>query len=114
MDDDSKQAWMQVGLHFAAAGDKLQTHAKAATERGQGGGRRGPGRGHRRAQHARQGDEPGGQLGEQRGARTRRSATASPQALNSMGDALNVTFADAGDKVGDKVAGRRRPRSATR
>ena len=29
MDDDSKQAWMKVGLHFAAAGDKLRTHAKA-------------------------------------------------------------------------------------
>jgi len=30
MDDDSKQAWMKVGLHFAAAGDKLREHAKGA------------------------------------------------------------------------------------
>ncbi len=32
MDDDSKQAWMKVGLNFAAAGDKLRAHAKAAGE----------------------------------------------------------------------------------
>ena len=32
MDDESKQAWMKVGLHFAAVGDKLRGHAKAAGE----------------------------------------------------------------------------------
>ena len=37
MDDDSKQAWMKVGLHFAAAGDKLKRHAKQVGDEAKGG-----------------------------------------------------------------------------
>ena len=38
MDDDSKQAWMKVGLQFAAVGDKLRGHAQAVGDEVKGGG----------------------------------------------------------------------------
>lgn len=99
--DDSKQAWMKVGLQFAAAGDKLRTHAKeAAAEAG--------------------GTEPDqaavvealNTLGKamNQAASSVSNAVKDPevrenltQALNSVGEALTVTFADVGDKVGEKV-----------
>ena len=106
MDDDSKQAWMKVGLHFAAAGDKLRSHAKAASEA---------------AKSERGGDGPDqaavvdalNTLGKavNQAVSSLSGAVKDPEvrdnlteALNSMGEAMNVTFADVGDKVGDKVA----------
>jgi hypothetical protein len=102
MDDDSKNAWMRVGLHFAAAGDKLKTHAKAVAEEAKG----------TDADQAAITDalntlgkamnqavqSVGNAVKDQE---VRDSLTA---ALNSMGDAMNTTFADAGTKVGDTVA----------
>jgi hypothetical protein len=106
MDDDSKQAWMKVGLHFAAAGDKLRSHAKAATEA---------------AKHESAGGDPDqaavvdalNTLGKamNQAVTSLTGAVKDPEvrdnltnALNSMGEALNVTIADVGDKVGDKVS----------
>jgi hypothetical protein len=106
MDDDSKQAWMKVGLHFAAAGDKLRSHAKAASEA---------------AKNERGGDDPDqaavvdalNTLGKamNQAVSSLTDAVKDPDvrdnltnALNSMGEALNVTIADVGDKVGDTVS----------
>jgi enamine deaminase RidA (YjgF/YER057c/UK114 family) len=106
MDDDSKQAWMKVGLQFAAAGDKLRNHAKAAGEA------------------AKPGADPDGPdqaavvealntLGKavNQAVSSLSDAVKDPEvrdnltgALNSMGDAMNVTFGDVGDKVSDTVA----------
>jgi hypothetical protein len=106
MDDDSKQAWMKVGLQFAAAGDKLRNHAKAAGEA------------------AKPGANPDGPdqaavvealntLGNavNQAVNSLSDAVKDPEvrdnltgALNSMGEAMNVTFGDVGEKVGDKVA----------
>jgi hypothetical protein len=105
MDDDSKQAWMKVGLHFAAAGDKLRNHAKAAGEAAKQPNDDGP-------------DQAAvvdalNTLGQalNQAASSVSDAVKDPevrdnltQALNSMGDAMNVTFGDVGDKVSDKVA----------
>jgi predicted dienelactone hydrolase len=102
MDDDSKNAWMRVGLHFAAAGDKLKTHAKTVAEEAKGSD----------ADQAAITDalntlgkamnqavqSVGNAVKDQE---VRDSLTA---ALNSMGDAMNTTFGEAGTKVGDKVA----------
>jgi hypothetical protein len=106
MDDESKQAWMKVGLHFAAAGDKLRSHARAAG----------------RASKADSGDDGPDEaavvdalntLGKavNQAVSSLSGAVKDPEvrdnlteALNSMGEAMNVTFADVGDKVGDTVA----------
>jgi hypothetical protein len=102
MDDDSKQAWMKVGLHFAAAGDKLRGHARQAGEA---------------AKSESATDQAAvvdalNTLGKAmnqvvssvgdavKDPEVRDNLT---QALNSMGEAMNVTFGDVGDKVGDKV-----------
>ena len=105
MEDDSKQAWMKVGLHFAAVGDKLRGHAKQAGE----------------AVKSETSDDGPDQaavvdalntLGKamNQAVSSLGSAVKDPEvrdnlteALNSMGEAMNVTFADVGDKVGDKV-----------
>ena len=104
MEDDSKQAWMKVGLQFAAVGDKLRGHAKQASE----------------AVKGETGDGPDqaavvdalNTLGKamNQAVSSLGSAVKDPEvrdglteALNSMGEAMNVTFADVGDKVGDKV-----------
>ena len=99
--DDSKQAWTKVGLQFAAAGDKLRAHAKrVASEAG----------GSESDQAAVV--EALNTLGKamNQAVSSVSSAVKDPevrdnltQAFNSMGDAMNVTFADVGDKVGDKV-----------
>jgi hypothetical protein len=99
--DDSKNAWLRVGLNFAAAGDKLKTHAKAAAEEASGSDQ----------------DQAAvvdalNALGKamNQAANSVTSAVKDPevrdqlsQALNSVGEALTVTFADVGDRVGDKV-----------
>ena len=105
MDDDSKQAWMKVGLHFAAAGDKLRTHAKAAGEATRGRTDDGP-------------DQAAvvdalntiGRAIDQ-AVSSVSGAVQDPEvrdglkgALNSMGEALNETFTDAGDKLKDAFA----------
>lgn len=106
MDDDSKQAWMKVGLHFAAAGDKLRSHAKTATEATK--------------REATSSDPDSAAvvdalntLGKamNQAVTSLTGAVMDPEvrdnltnALNSMGEALNVTIADVGDKVGDKVS----------
>ena len=98
--DDSKNAWLRVGLNFAAAGDKLKTHAKAAAE-----------------EVSSDQDQAAvvdalNTLGKamNQAANSVTNAVKDPevrdqltQALNSVGEALTVTFADVGDKVGDKV-----------
>ena len=105
MDDDSKQAWTKVGLHFAAAGDKLRSHAKAAGA----------------SAKTETGDDPDqaavvdalNTLGKamNQAVSSLTGAVKDPEvrddltsALNSMGEALNVTIADVGDKFGDKVS----------
>jgi hypothetical protein len=105
MDDDSKQAWMKVGLHFAAAGDKLRTHAKAAGEAAKTAPVDGPdqaavvdalntlGKALNQAVNS--------VSGAVKDPEVRDNLT---EALNSMGEAMNVTFGDVGEKVGDKVA----------
>lgn len=104
MDDESKQAWTKVGLHFAAAGDKLKAHAKSVAEEAKAGN-----------------DEPDqaavvdalNTLGKavNQAVSSLGSAVKDPEirdsftaALNSMGEAMNTTFGDVGDKVGDKVS----------
>jgi hypothetical protein len=105
MDDDSKQAWMKVGLHFAAAGDKLRNHAKAASEATKSSTDDGP-------------DQAAvvdalNTLGKavNQAVSSVSDAVKDPEvrdnlteALNSMGEAMNVTFGDVGDKVSDTVA----------
>jgi hypothetical protein len=106
VDDDSKQAWMKVGLQFAAAGDKLRNHAKAAGVAAKpDGGTEGP-------------DQAAvvealNTLGKavNQAVSSLSGAVKDPEirdnltgALNSMGEAMNVTFGDVGEKVGDKVA----------
>src|SRR6476660_5340083 len=102
MDDDSKNAWMRVGLHFAAAGDKLKTHAQHVAEETKGSD----------ADQAAVVDalntignvvnQAVSSLGNAvKDPEVRDSLTA---ALNSMGDAMNTTFGEAGTKVGDKVS----------
>jgi|1185.fasta_scaffold156296_2 predicted dienelactone hydrolase len=102
MDDDSKNAWMRVGLHFAAAGDKLKTHAKAVAEEAKGSDEDQAaitdalntlGKAMNQAVKS-----VGNAVQDQE---VRDSLTA---ALNSMGDAMNTSFGDAGTKVGDTVA----------
>jgi hypothetical protein len=104
MSDEGKQAWMKVGLHFAAVGDKLKEHGKRAA-----------------------GDSPGTEPDDvdqaavvdalntigraiDQAVSSVTGAVKDPEvrdglkgALNSMGDALNETFADAGDSAGDKL-----------
>lgn len=105
MDDDSKQAWTKVGLHFAAAGDKLRSHAKAAGEATKTESENDPdqaavvdalntlGKAMNQAVTSLTGavKDPG----------VRQDLTS---ALNSMGEALNATIADVGDKVGGTVS----------
>ena len=102
MEDDSKNAWMRVGLHFAAAGDKLKTHAKAVADEAKGS------------------DEDQAAITDalntlgkamNQAVQSVGNAVKDPdvrdsltEALNSMGDAMNVTFGEVGNKVGDKVA----------
>ena len=95
---------MKVGLHFAAAGDKLRGHAKAGGE----------------AKRSRAGGDADqaavvdalNTLGKamNQAVSSISNAVKDPEvrdelteALNSMGEAMNVTFGDVGDKVGDKV-----------
>lgn len=102
--DESKQAWMKVGMHFAAVGDKLKEHGKRAA-----------------------GDDSATKQGDVDQAAVTQaldtlgraidqavsgvsSAAKDPEvrdgmkgALNAMGDALNETFAGAGDSAGDKL-----------
>jgi hypothetical protein len=99
--DDSKNAWARVGLNFAAVGDKLRTHAKAAKDEAVGS----------------EEDQAAvvdalNTLGKamNQAASSVSNAVKDPevrdqltQALNSVGDALTATFADVGDKVGDRV-----------
>jgi len=106
MDDDSKQAWTKVGLHFAAAGDKLRSHAKAAGE-----STKPEDAGSDRDQAAvvdalntlgkAMNQAVASLTGAVKDPEVRTDLT---NALNSMGEALNVTIADVGDKVGDKVS----------
>jgi hypothetical protein len=103
---ESKQAWMKVGLHFAAAGDKLRSHAKqAATEVKTGTGDDGPDQAAVVEALNTLGKAVNQAVSSLSGAvkdpEVRDNLT---EALNSMGEAMNVTFADVGDKVGDKVA----------
>jgi hypothetical protein len=110
MDDDSKQAWMKVGLHFAAAGDKLRAHAKGATSGGA--EKAGAGAPADDAPDQAAVTEALNTLGKAmnqvvssvgdavKDPDVRQNLT---EALNSMGEAMNVTFGDVGDKVGDKV-----------
>jgi hypothetical protein len=102
MDDDSKQAWMKVGLHFAAVGDKLRGHAQAVGEEVKSGGE---------ADQAAVVDALN-TLGKAMNQAVSSIGNAAKDpgvrdgltdALNSMGEAMNVTFGDVGDKVGDKV-----------
>ncbi len=104
MEDDSKQAWAKVGMHFAVVGDKLRGHAKQAGEAVNGESSDGP-------------DQAAvvdalNTLGKamNQAVSSLESAVKDPEvrdnlteALNSMGEAMNVTFADVGDKVSDKV-----------
>jgi hypothetical protein len=105
MDDDSKQAWMKVGLHFAAAGDKLRDHAKAVGEAA----KREPGADPDQAAVVDALNTLGKAMNQAVTSLT--DAVKDPEvrdnltnALNSMGEALNVTIADVGDKVGDTVS----------
>jgi hypothetical protein len=99
--DDSKNAWMRVGLNFAAVGDKLRTHAQDVKAEATG-------------SEADQAAvvEALNTLGKamNQAATSVTNAVKDPevrdqltQALNSVGDALTATFADVGDKVGDRV-----------
>jgi len=97
--DDSKNAWLRVGLQFAAAGDKLKEHAKQAASEAGGSD----------ADQAAVVDALNtlGQAMHQ-AVSSVASAVKDPdvrdnltQAFNAMGDAMNVTFADVGDKVKD-------------
>jgi hypothetical protein len=101
MEDESKQAWMKVGMHFAAAGDKLRSHAKQVADE---------------AKSAEPDQaavvEALNTLGKavNQAVSSLSSAVKDPEvrdnlteALNSMGEAMNVTFADAGDKFGGAV-----------
>jgi hypothetical protein len=99
--DDSKNAWARVGLNFAAVGDKLRTHAREAKSEATG-------------SEADQAAvvEALNTLGKamNQAASSVSNAVKDPevrdqltQALNSVGDALTATFADVGDKVGDRV-----------
>ncbi len=118
MDDDSKQAWTKVGLHFVAAGDKLREHARAAASGAKAsGGTDSPGPDQAAVTDAL--NTLGQALnqvvssvgGAVKDPEVRDNLT---QALNSMGEAMNVTFGDVGDKVGDKVKdvfGRKPPAS---
>jgi hypothetical protein len=102
MDDDSKQAWMKVGLHFASVGDKLKRHAQQVGDEVKGSGE---------ADQAAV-VEALNTLGQamNQAVSSIGSAAKDPEvrdglteALNSMGEAMNVTFGDVGDKLGDKV-----------
>jgi gas vesicle protein len=105
MDDDSKQAWMKVGLHFAAAGDKLRNHAKAAGEAAKRPGDDGPDQAAVVDALNTLGKAVNQAVSSVSGAvkdpEVRDNLT---EALNSMGEAMNVTFGDVGDKVSDTVA----------
>jgi hypothetical protein len=99
--NDSKNAWMRVGLNFAAVGDKLRTHAQDAKAEAAGS----------EADQAAVVDALN-TLGKamNQAANSMTSAVKDPevrdqltQALNSVGDALTATFADVGDRVGDRV-----------
>src|SRR3954467_12571095 len=102
MDDDSKNAWMRVGLHFAAAGDKLKTHAKAVAEEAKGS------------------DEDQAAITDalntlgkamNQAVKSVGNAVQDQEArdsltpgLNAMGAAMNPSFRAADTKVGDRVA----------
>jgi hypothetical protein len=99
--DDSKNAWLRVGLQFAAVGDKLKDHAKQTASEASGSD----------ADQAAVVDALN-TLGKamNQAVNSVSNAVKDPevrdnltQAFNAMGDAMNVTFADVGDKVGDKV-----------
>jgi hypothetical protein len=103
---DSKQAWMKVGLQFAAAGDKLKSHAKQAASDVKRGGADDDGPDQAAVVEALN------TLGKavNQAATSLSGAVKDPevrdnltQALNSMGEAMNVTFGDLGDKFGGKV-----------
>jgi Flp pilus assembly pilin Flp len=99
--DESKQQWDQVGERFTALGKKLSSHAKAA---------KGAASEAMPDQNAvvealnglgKAIDQAVGVAGD---------AVKDPEirdglrnAFNAMGEALNTTFADVGDKVGDKI-----------
>jgi hypothetical protein len=98
---DSKNAWLRVGMQFAAAGDKLKEHAKRA--KSEAGGSEADqaavvealntlGKAMNQAVNS--------VTGAVKDPEVRENLT---EAFNAMGDAMNVTFADVGDKVGDKV-----------
>ncbi len=104
MSDEGKQAWTKVGLHFAAVGDKLKEHGKRAAGEPSD------------AQpddvdHAAVTDALN-TLGRaiDQAVSSVSGAVKDPEvrdglkgALNSMGEALNETFAEAGDTAGDKI-----------
>jgi hypothetical protein len=104
MDDDSKQAWMKVGLHFAAVGDKLRGHAKQVGEEVKGGSDDAPDQAavvdalNTLGQAMNQAVSSLGNAAKDPDVRDGLT-----EALNSMGEAMNVTFGDVGDKVGEKV-----------
>jgi hypothetical protein len=101
---ESKQAWMKVGLQFAAAGDKLKSHAKQAASDVKSANEDGP-------------DQAAvvdalNTLGKavNQAVTSLSGAVKDPEvrdnlteALNSMGEAMNVTFGEVGDKFGGKV-----------
>jgi hypothetical protein len=104
MSDEGKQAWMKVGMHFAAVGDKLKEHGKRAA-------------GEPAASKPDDVDQAAvtdalNTLGRaiDQAVSSVSGAVKDPEvrdglkgALISMGDALNETFADAGDTAGDKL-----------
>ena len=104
MSDEGKQAWMKVGMHFAAVGEKLKEHGRRAA-------------GESEANRPDDVDQAAvtdalNTLGRaiDQAVSSVSSAVNDPEvrdglkgALNSMGDALNETFADAGDTAGDKL-----------
>ena len=69
MSDEGKQAWMKVGMHFAAVGDKLKEHGKRAAGESSASKPDDVDQAavDRRAEHARSGHRPGGVVGERRG-----------------------------------------------
>ncbi|HZJ26078.1 MAG TPA: hypothetical protein VFF40_03535 [Acidimicrobiia bacterium] len=98
---ESRRAWSKVGEHFGSLGDNLKGHgAKAASEAAAG------------KPDTAAITEAFNALGQaiDKAAASVAGAVKDPavradakNALNAMGDALNVTFAEAGDTVGEKV-----------
>jgi gas vesicle protein len=102
MDDNSKNAWMRVGMHFSAAGDKLKTHAKTVADEAKGSDEDQAAITDALNTLGKAMNQAVQSVGDAvKDPEVRDSLTA---AFNSMGEAMNTTFGEAGTKVGDKVA----------